>query len=606
MTKTISSHERQCPRDKGFPGTFTPLVIAAITLSAPADCLAQSPSDNYVRSTAMLDSTGSHRQVSVDYYDGMGRPVQHVGESPVSGRTVHVGRLYDALGRLYDETQPAALEQDGHGRVTDTALGGILATQYGDPMARTQHNYDALGRETSTRGPGVAWTQHPSTKAYGVNEVNEIRRFTVSGGRLYASGFYPLGSLAKETVADEDGLMRIVFTDLAGNMVMEQNGGSGSLLITQYVYDSCDRLCYVLPCAALEGLEGNGPWDASTPSIDRFAYVYEYDGHGRVTGRKMPGCTMRHTWYDRHGHVAYEDDGNLQAAGRRRFFLYETFNRMVVSGTCAASTAPDLTWREAKALASSIGNTYGSYSTNVLLDSVELHEINYYDSHTYVTFGLGDGCQWLTFTPTQDIPAHASAKGLMTGRRVFTLGSSECEASSFYYDAKGRMVQRKSLGAHLGQEAEYISYTFTGKPSSRRHTLTPPAGMAVDETYSYTYNDRTEDLLTVAHSVNGSAPVTLAAYTYDAIGRTATKAIGGIETVSYAYNVRSWPTKMQGQRFTERQAYNAAVEGLSPGDCYPWQPLWSGRISASSFAAGTSASHGRDGFRGLTTARARR
>ena len=59
MTKTISSHERQCPRDKGFPGTFTPLVIAAITLSAPADCLAQSPSDNYVRSTAMLDSTST-------------------------------------------------------------------------------------------------------------------------------------------------------------------------------------------------------------------------------------------------------------------------------------------------------------------------------------------------------------------------------------------------------------------------------------------------------------------------------------------------------------------------------------------------------------------
>ena len=58
------------------------------------------------------------------------------------------------------------------------------------------------------------------------------------------------------------------------------------------------------------------------------------------------------------------------------------------------------------------------------------------------------------------------------------------------------------------------------------------------------------------------------------------------------YNIQSWPTKVQSAKFTELLAYNAAVEGLSPGGYNPWQPLWSGRISASSFAAGTSASHG--------------
>ncbi len=32
---------------------------------------------------------------------------------------------------------------------------------------------------------------------------------------------------------------------------------------------------------------------------------------------------------------------------------------------------------------------------------------------------------------------------------------------------------------------------------------------------------------------------------------------------------------MQGQRLTGRLAYNTAVEGLSPSDCYSWQPQWS-------------------------------
>ena len=551
------------------------LAMAALLPCAAMDVSAQAATDNYVRSTLVLDSAGMSMQVTVDYYDGMGRLVQRVGESPASGHAKHMGFQYDALGRLACETLPAAVEQTAHGRVTDTALGGILATQYGDPMGRTLFSYDALGRTASTHGPGTAWAQHPATKAYGANAANEVRRLTVSGGRLYASGHYSAGSLAKETETDEDGRMRVVFTDLAGNMVMEQRGMEGGLTTTRYVYDGRDRLCYVLPPAALDGLSGNGPWDTGTDAVDRYAYVYEYDGHGRVTGRKMPGCTMRHTWYDRHGRVAYEDDGNLRAAGRRRFFLYEPFNRMAVSGTCAASTAPDLTWREAKALPSSGANTYGGYRTDVLLDSVELHEINYYDSHVYVTFGLGSDGQWLNFTPTQDAPAHASATGLMTGRRVYTLGSSECEASSFYYDAKGRMVQRRSLGAHLGQEAEYTSYTFTGKPATRRHTLAPPSGTAIDETYTYAYHDRTEDLLSVAHSVNDSAPVTLAAYTYDALGRTATKTLGGIETVSYAYNIQSWPTKIQSPKFTELLAYNEAANGITPTT-----PQWSGRIAA--------------------------
>ena len=551
------------------------VLLSVLFLAQPSPSAAQTASDNYVRSTVMLDSTGTHRRVSVDYYDAAGRPVQRVGESPVSGSTLNTGILYDALGRVSEETLPAAVGQTGHGRVTDEALGGILSSQYGDPSARTLLSYDALGRETSRRGPGAAWDQHPRATSYGTNTADEVSRLVVSGGMIYRSGCHAAGSLARETRTDEDGRMVITYTDLAGNVVMERRGTAGSLVTTRYLYDGRDRLRYVLPCAALDGMTGSGPWDAATPSIDQYAYVYEYDGHGRVTGRKLPGCAMRHTWYDRHGREAFEDDGNLAAAGRRRFFLYDDCNRLVVSGTCKASTAPDLTWREAKAWLFSGSNTYSGYRTDVVLDSVELHQINYYDNYTYIGFGLGNEGQWLSFTPTDDAASAATAKGLLTGNRTYRLGSTECEASAFYYDAKGRMVQRRSRSPLLGREVEHTTYTFTGKPVSRRHILTPPSGMEIDESYAYAYDDRTEDLLTVTHSVNRSTPVMIARYTYDALGRVATKVTGGLETTSYDYNVRSWPTKIQGQRFLEVLAYEGTSWGITPS-----APQWSGKVSA--------------------------
>ena len=377
-----------------------PFALAAALWLAATGIHAQSPSDNYVRTTLMLDSAGTRTRVSVDYYDGMGRPVQHVTGSPVPGRAVHVSRTYNARGLLAGETLPAPVQQEGRARVGKGSLASALLSQYGDSMAHTLHSYDALGRETSSRGPGAAWTAHPRTTAFGTNSATEVRRLTADGGTLRASGCYPAGSLSRETVTDEQGRRTVTYTDLAGNVVMAKTG-TDDMTEVYYVRDGRGRLRFVVPSAALHALYGGGPWDADTPALAQYAYTYEYDAHGRVTGRRLPGCAWSRSWYDRDGRVAYEDDGNLRASGRRRFFLYDHLNRLVVSGTCKASTAPDMTWGEAKAKLFSGSDTYAGYKTGISLDSVELHGIDYYDNYVYVRFGLGQDGSWLAFTPVQ-------------------------------------------------------------------------------------------------------------------------------------------------------------------------------------------------------------
>ena len=73
------------------------------------------------------------------------------------------------------------------------------------------------------------------------------------------------------------------------------------------------------------------------------------------------------------------------------------------------------------------------------------------------------------------------------------------------------------------------------------------------------------------------------ANTYDALGRLATKTTGGLETTAYSYNVRSWPTKIQGPKFTELLAYNEAANGLTPST-----PQFSGKVAAQRWYHGST------------------
>ena len=72
--------------------------------------------------------------------------------------------------------------------------------------------------------------------------------------------------------------------------------------------------------------------------------------------------------------------------------------------------------------------------------------------------------------------------------------------------------------------------------------------------------------------------MTVDSIAYDDIGRVASRTTGGVETASYTYNVRSWPTRIAGQRFTERLCYNGPVEGLDTSR--PHRYRWNGTVAA--------------------------
>ena len=96
--------------------------------------------------------------------------------------------------------------------------------------------------------------------------------------------------------------------------------------------------------------------------------------------------------------------------------------------------------------------------------------------------------------------------------------------------------------------------------------------------------DNCRRLSQVTHSTNGSTPVTLASYSYDSVGRVASKTVGGVETTTYRYNIRSWPVEADGPRFTERLLYNQDTDSLRPNREHKYR--WDGKIAAYGIKAG--------------------
>ena len=65
----------------------------------PNLCVAQTTTENYVKTVTMLDADGIDSIQSVRYYNGLGYPTLSVGTSGTNGSTACILTTYDALGR---------------------------------------------------------------------------------------------------------------------------------------------------------------------------------------------------------------------------------------------------------------------------------------------------------------------------------------------------------------------------------------------------------------------------------------------------------------------------------------------------------------------------
>jgi len=565
-------------------------------LGMPFWLLAQTTGQNYIVTTVPIApvsnpttltdaNSSSNSNSSIQYFDGLGRPVQTVQKAITpSVKDLVNFTEYDAVGREYKHWLPAPATGSTGASVNLNDFTGLANTQYTSsekPYTTTEFESSPLNRVTGQYGAGTAW--YTATKKTGLdyktNTANEVTYFTVNTSNQLVRGngttnFYDANTLYKTVATDEDVKPTTEYKDKLGQIVMKRQIYNVGNVDTYYVYNDLGQLCYVLPPSFIDGMGSTTSFDDANVLLKQFGYLYRYDERGNCIYKRLPGCTPIYMVYNRADRLVLRQDGNQRkrpqgAPTQWTVTKYDSFGRTVFTGLMYR-TEIDST-QNYKSIRDVLSNvvvteSYSDFSTATPLT------ISYYDNYNFLSSSPStlayqivsgyDKAYPITATSVSDL----NAKGLLTGTVVYHLDNPTLfETTALYYDKYGRVVQSRATNHLLGYDLVYNELKFTGAPARtyKTHGING-ASDTYKELYTYDY-DKAQRPTTTKYSLNGGGEVTLATNSYDELGRLKTKTLGGIDATTYSYNIRSWTTDIVGSRFSENLYYNSgALNGAAP------------------------------------------
>ena len=550
-------------------------VLAALMLP-PITAHAQDTSRNFVRTAVMLDAEGTDSLLSVQYYDGLGRPTLSVSTVGTMGQTACTLVTYDGAGREKRKYLP--IPGNGLDFISESNIQAASYGYYHDNGGFTENHYDALGRVTAVDLAGDAWRQagrRDWTEHLANTPDDEVLHYEAPEDGSYSLTlpentsfqYYPAGSLGKTVSRDADSVCVTVFTNLLGKKVLERTAAGD----TYYVYNDRGQLRFVLTPA----------FGKISRSKAMFAYEYRYDDRGRVVKKILPGdasdgVTVQY-WYDKADRTAYMKDPAL--GGRYRFYLYDRLGRLCVQGTCINRFSQHGSMLAAATYANGSGGLCGTgYTAPYAIRLPQIEIVNYYDNYTFTSNN-----SLSNIMPSVNISTDQQryAVGSLTGQVVYTSGGHALGTVSVY-DRKGRVV--RSVRKGLGGRTEDVStaYSFTGAVDTVRAVVAVGYGINFIATTTYSYAKGRKARMAVSVSHGHQMQSRQVEYSYDALGRLADKERQltgtGSSRCRYAYDLHGWPTDITNGEFREQLLY---ADGLDGG-------CWNGNVSTVKWRSGNA------------------
>ena len=603
-------------------GGLPPIEMALVVPTTPS---ISSRINSIITRTALdgvsdMDHSGSARVLTtVQYYDGLGRPVQavQVGASPTGADLVGLTE-YDGWGRAYRQWLPTPVA-DNHGGY----VPGIASTAkdfHGDtkPYEESILEQSPLNRVLGTKHPGYAFHEHPTGVEYGTNTSNEVKLLTAyDENGIQSEGYYDAGTLYKITRTDEDGNVVHEYTDLLGQVVLTRQMSDGMAHDTYYIYDDFGNLVCVVPPLLADHVGGTAtyPFDGDTWMKD-YAYCYRYDYRNRCVQKRLPGCEWIYQVYDKADRLVLTQDGNQRARGKWTSYKYDRFGRLVYTaeivddtpfGQLAGNFGGWLVVEEFSTQGHEHEQGDTGYSKNFYHQAeTDLLTVNYYDNYDFLELLDGQTKSRLAYAAEDGYgEQYPDATGLLTGTRTYLLdGSGQYLATAYYYDNRGRVVQERSTNHMGGYDATYSQYDFIGNVTRQRieHHAQDWGAFSLTEAYRHEYDHAGRPVRTW-HQVDDNPEVLLTENTYDETGRLVTKEEhDGQNTVNYAYNIRNWPTAIEDGDFKESLFY--CSNGML--SLFGATNLYNGNISSATYASGGKSytyAYTYDGLNRLTAAK---
>jgi len=545
---------------------------------------AQTTGQNYIVTTVPYQTvsdpttlTDANSNTSIQYFDGLGRPTETIQKaiSGITGSDLVKLTEYDGVGREYRHWLP--ITSTGNGAyVTPSTITANTTTLYGSdgkPYTTTNYEPSPLNRVTGQYGAGASWYAGKKNDSilYQTN-AGEVAYFFVNTSNQLVRGngttnYYDANTLYKTVATDEDGKPTTEYKDKLGQVVLKRQSCNGENVDTYYVYNDLGQLCYVLPPKFIDGMGSTTSFDDANVLLRQFGYLYRYDERGNCNFKRLPGCTPIYMVYDKANRMVLSQNGNQRKQLQANLIQwsvtkYDSFGRAVFTGLMYR-TEIDST-QNYKSIRDIISNvvvteSYSGFSTSTPLT------ISYYDNYNFIPSGNN-----LNYDSSQEqngyTAYYSNAKGLLTGARVYHLNDPNAsETTALYYDKYGRVVQTRATNHLLGYDITYNKLDFKGKVTKSRKEHNISGQAVIPEVYRYAY-DKAERLILTRYKLGANDTITLAANSYDELGRLRVKVLGAVDATTYSYNVRSWTTDISGSRFSENLYYNS--NPLSSNVCF--------------------------------------
>ncbi len=574
----------------------TSFIIIFSILVYAANIQAQSTNQNYVLTRTYTTADGNAFLDQIQYFDGLGRPIQTVQRAIGAGtdrKDLITYTEYDGAGRESIQWLPVP-KAGNNGAYMDLAdIKTEAANQYGStekPYSTIVYEPSPLNRITGQYGAGKEWYNNTkrNTIAYEANTVtdNVAYFYADAANNLVRGSNYGANTLFKTVTKDEDNKSVTEFRDKLGQVVMKRSDAD---VDTYFVYNDLGQLCYVIPPLAADALKTftlNTPiTDSNASALKQYCYWYKYDERGNCTEKRLPGCDWIYMVYDKANRLVLSQDGNQRnfTPDKWTATFYDSYGRVVVTQEISADISVfdrseisnNQLWVYDYSNASNLENGYCGYFTGSA-ETTKFLIVNYYDNYNFLNKIPEPTKTQLNYTTktgydAQYIPASggSGAKGLLTGTRTYYLdGSGNYSVSAVYYDYRGRVVQTRSTNHLGGFDITYNQYNFSGQvtKSLKEHNI---AGqVTIRELYSNDY-DHAGRLKFTKYKLNENAEITLNDMTdtgaYDDLGRLKKKRRHSVnngafqDTEEFDYNIRNWPERIKSGGFEEKLFYNTGL-----------------------------------------------
>jgi len=614
-------------------------------ISSSANCVplasAVSANQNYVISntvkrsgitqTSQLDVvnlTVCELNQSIQYFDGLGRPIQTVTvKGSPSLKDIVQPITYDAFGREATKYLPYADLGTANGSYKTNALtsgAGVLAfynpagstgTQQANgivrtvsPFSQTVFETSPLNRVLEQGSAGVPWqpattrgaTGRTLVSDYGANMATgtEVVKLWVvsSNGASCGTNVYAAGKLYKKITKDENwttGKIGTVeeYKDFEGRVVLKRVWETETAsLSTYYVYDDLGNLRYVIPPAVTATT-----FTEADAVFIQYIYGYKYDGRQRLVEKKVPGKGWEYMIYNKLDQVVLTQDAVQRGKANQDWTLtkYDAFGRVILTAVHNYGTTANAAYRAAiqglvdaqanqweNKAAAGIGYTLDrTYPVNGPISNIL--SIQYYDD--YNAPGMP-----AAYNQSSNVAYSKKLKGLPTASKVNVLGSTEMLWTVNYYDEEARVIkiykQHYQGGTASAANYDEISntYNFAGELlNSNREHRNGSTVTTIASTYEYDHMGRKR---LVKEKINADPEVILSRLNYNEVGQLLKKELHSadngatfLQNNTYAYNERGWLKTGTSTQFSMLLKYE---DGTSP--------QYNGNISNQNWGAAAS------------------